>query len=162
MSLRGNLNDLWPLLYVCIFFSIYIYIDINIYIYALGVAWLVPYSSVSVADFGQVNACWVLVILMTRFLLTNNIFDWFIYFAVIFCSIRLFFTVNITNFNNYLVFITKWQVFMVLWSVLRSPLVLGPRCVATSHCGLTGWFLHGAGFLLVGTLEQILVLEVLF
>ena len=30
------------------------------------------------------------------------------------------------------------------------------------HCGLIGWFLHGARFRLVGIFEQILVLEVLF
>ena len=38
-------------------------------------AWLAPCSGVTVADFGQLNACWVVVILMTRFLLTNDIFD---------------------------------------------------------------------------------------
>ena len=38
-------------------------------------AWLEPSSGVSVADFGHVNACWTLVILMTRFLLTNDLFD---------------------------------------------------------------------------------------
>ena len=52
-----------------------------------------PCSAVSVVDFGEVNAGWVLVILMTRFLLTNNIFDQFIYFVVIFFGIRLCFTV---------------------------------------------------------------------
>ena len=41
-------------------------------------------STVSVVDFKQVYAGWVLVILMTGFLLTNNIFDWFIYFVAIF------------------------------------------------------------------------------
>ena len=38
-------------------------------------AWLVPCSGVSVVDFEQVNAGWVLVILMTRFLLTNDFFN---------------------------------------------------------------------------------------
>ena len=52
--------------------------------------WLAPCSGVTVVDFGQLNACWVLVMLMARFLLTNDIFDWFIYFVIIFCSIRLF------------------------------------------------------------------------
>ena len=47
-------------------------------------------SGVTVVDFGQLNICWVLVMLMARFLLTNDIFDWFIYFVIIFCSIRLF------------------------------------------------------------------------
>ena len=82
---------------------------------------------------GQVNASWVFVILMTKFFLTNDIFDWFIHFVVIFCSIRLFFTVNITNFNNYLIYIMKLQVFMVLCSVLKSPLVLGSSFVETSQ-----------------------------
>ena len=55
-------------------------------------------------DFVQVNAGWVLGILMTRFLLTNGIFDIFDnYFVVIFRSIKLFFTVNINNLNNYLI-----------------------------------------------------------
>ena len=94
-------------------------------------AWLAPCSGVSVVDFVQVNAGWVLVILMARFVLTNNTFDWFIYFIVTFCSIRLFFTVNITNFNNYLIHIMKLQVLMILWSVLKSPVVLGSRFVAT-------------------------------
>ena len=103
-------------------------------------AWLVPSSGVSVVDYGQVTAGWVLPILMTRFLLTNDISDLFIYFVVIFCSIRLLFTVYITDFNNYLIYIMKLQVFMVLWSVLRSPLVLGSRFVATSQfiC-VAGW-----------------------
>ena len=38
-------------------------------------AWLAPCSGVTDTDFGQVNVCWVLVILMTRFLLTNDIFE---------------------------------------------------------------------------------------
>ena len=37
--------------------------------------WLEPCSGVTVADFGQLNACWVLVMLMARFLLTRDIFD---------------------------------------------------------------------------------------
>ena len=68
-----------------------------------------------------------------RFLLTNDIFDWFIYFLVIFCSIRLFFTVSITNFNNYLIHIMKLQLFMLLWSGLKSPLVLGSHFVVSSQ-----------------------------
>ena len=94
---------------------------------------LVPCSAVSVVEFGQVNAGWVIVILMTKSLLTSKIFDWFIYFVVIFYSIRLFFTVNITNFNNYLMYIMKLQVFMLLWSILKSPLVLSSRFVVTSQ-----------------------------
>ena len=93
--------------------------------------WLVPCSSVYVVGSGQVNADWVLVILITRVLLTNNVFtDSFI---VIFCSIRFFFKVNIINCSNYLIYIMKLQVLMVLWSVLKSPLVLGWRFVATSQ-----------------------------
>ena len=53
---------------------------------------------------------------------------------------------------------------MVLWSVLRFPLVLGPRfCYNQSadlHCELIGWFLHVAGFRLVGSFEEILVVDV--
>ena len=106
--------------------------------------WLEPCFGVCVVDFGQVNAGWVIEILMTRFLLTNDIFDWLIYFVVTFCSVRLFFTVHFTDFNNYLIYIMKLQVFIVLWSVLKSPLVLGSRFVATSHfiC-IAGWL---AGF----------------
>ena len=85
---------------------------------------------------------------MTRFFLSNDIFDWFLYFLVTFCRIRLFFTVNVTGFNNCLIYIMKEQVFMVLWSVRRSPLVLGPRFVATSQftCIAAGWL---AGFWMV-------------
>ena len=36
---------------------------------------LVSCSSVSVVDFEQVNPGWVLVIVMTRFLLTNDFFN---------------------------------------------------------------------------------------
>ena len=93
---------------------------------------------------------WVLVILMRRLLLTNDIFDWFIYFVVIFCSIRLFSTVNITNSNSYLIYIMKLQVFMVLWSVLKSALALGSRFVATSQficiAGLLTGFCMVRGF----------------
>ena len=67
-----------------------------------------------------------------RFLLTNDIFDWF-FFLVIFCSIRLFFTVSITNFNSYLIYIMKFQVFMLFWSVLKSPPVLGLWFVVSSQ-----------------------------
>ena len=70
----------------------------------------------SIDDFGQENAGRVLVILTTRFLLSNNINDWFIYFRVIFCGIRLSFTINSTSFNNHLIYIMKLQVFMLLWS----------------------------------------------
>ena len=87
--------------------------------------------------------------LMTRFLLTNNTSDWSIYFVVIFCSIRLFFTVNITDFNNYLINIMKLQVFMVLWSVLRSPLVLGSRFVATSQFICVAGWMTMTGFCMV-------------
>ena len=95
---------------------------------------LAPCPGFSLVDFGKVNAVWVLVIFMTRFALPDNIFGWFFYFAVIFCSIRLLlFTVNITNFNDYLTYIMKLQVLVVLWSVLKSPLVLGLRFAATSQ-----------------------------
>ena len=66
-------------MYVCV--CVYMYIC-NIYVWILVIclhcqiwAWLAPWSGVTVADFGQLNACWVLVMLMTRFLLTNDIFD---------------------------------------------------------------------------------------
>ena len=58
-------------------------------------AWLVSCSGVFVVDFEQVNTGWVLVILMTRFVLTKDFLTDLFYFVVIFCSIRLFFTVNI-------------------------------------------------------------------
>ena len=90
-------------------------------------------SGVSVVGFGQINSGWVLLILMKRFFLTSDIFDLFIYFVEIFCIIRLFFIVNITIFDNYLIYIMKSQVFMILWSVLKSPLVLGLRFNATSQ-----------------------------
>ena len=77
--------------YVCMCIYIYIYVEIVVIcLYCRVWTWLAPCSGIPVTDFGQVNACWVLVISMTRFLLTNDIFDCFIYFVVIFCSIRLF------------------------------------------------------------------------
>ena len=102
-------------------------------------ACLAPFCSVSVVDAEQANGGWVLVILMTRPLLTNNIFDWFIYSVFFFRSI-LFFTVKITNCNNYLIYIKKLQVLLILWSVLKSLLVLSLRYVATSQfiC-IAGW-----------------------
>ena len=90
---------------------------------------MAPCPGFSLVDFRQVNVVWVLVIFMTRFVL-----HFWLIFAVIFCSLRLlFFTVNITNFNNCLIYIMKLQVFVVLWSVVKSPLVLGLRFVATSQ-----------------------------
>ena len=79
---------------VCVYIYIYIWILVICLYFRLR-AWLVPCSGVSVVDFEQVNAGFVLVILMTRFLLTNDFFNWFIYFVIIFCSIRLFFIGNI-------------------------------------------------------------------
>ena len=101
--------------------------------------WVVPCSGVPVVDFGQRNIAWALVILMTRFLLTNDILHWLIHFAVI--LLRLFFTVNITNFNKYSIYSMKLQVFMVLWSVLKSPLVLGSSFAAISSqfLWIPGW-----------------------
>ena len=108
--------------------------------------WLAPWCSVSVVDFEHVNAGWVLLILVILF--TNNIFDWFIYFVVILCSIGLFFSVNITNFNNYLIYIMKLQVLLILWSLLKFPLFLGSRFVATSQfIWIAGWL---AGFCMAG------------
>ena len=49
----------------------YIYIYVYIYIYIYIIIWCVCCA----VDFGQVNAAWVLVFLMTRFLLTNDISD---------------------------------------------------------------------------------------
>ena len=128
--------------------------------------WLDSCSDVSVVDFGQVNFGFVLVILMTRFLSDNDISDCCIFFVVIFCSIRLLFTVNIADFNNYSICIIKLQVFMVIWSVLKPSLVLGSRFVATSQfiCP-EGWIIGFCiirGFWLVRIFKQILVLYVLF
>ena len=49
----------------------------------------------------------------------------FLQHKIVFCCI--------TNFSNYLICIMKLQVFMVLWFVVKSPLVLGSRFVATSR-----------------------------
>ena len=65
-------------IYVYVYMYIYIYIYIWILVICLYCrlwAWFVPGSGVFVVDFKQVNAGYVLVILMTRFLLTNDIFD---------------------------------------------------------------------------------------
>ena len=126
-------------IYICICVWIYIYISILVIrLYVRLWAWLVPCSGVSVVDFEQVNAGWVLVVLITRFLLTNDSFNWFIYSVVIFCSIRFIFYCKYTNFNNYVICIKE----------------IGPAfCCNQSvylHCRLIGWFLHGAGFGLVG------------
>ena len=43
------------------------------------------------------------------------------------------FIVNITNFNNCLIYIMTLQLFMVLWFVLKSPLVLGLQFVAANQ-----------------------------
>ena len=117
------------------------------YFYCQFWACLAPCSGVSVVNFEQVNAGWVLVILMRKFILINNIFDWFIYFVAIFCSIRLFFTVNVTNFNNYLIYIMK-----LICSEVSSGFGLALYCnqPVCLHCGLVGWFLHSADFLMGG------------
>ena len=63
---------------VCICICVYIYIFVEILVICLYCrlwAWLAPCSGVSLVSFGQVDAGWVLVILMTRFLLANDIFD---------------------------------------------------------------------------------------
>ena len=108
VSIHIYIHNMYVCVYVCIYVClcmcvyIYVYVYVCIYIWILVIclyfrlwALLVPCSGVSVVDFDQINSGWVLVILMTRFLLTNNFFNWFIYFVVIFCSIRLFFIVNI-------------------------------------------------------------------
>ena len=79
--------------------------------------------------------------------ISYDIFEQFIYFVVTFCTIRLFFIVSITNFNNYLMYIMKLKVFMVLWTVLKSSAVLGSHFVATSQftC-IAGWLV---GFCMV-------------
>ena len=68
--------------YMCVCVSVYVYVDapisyliLVIYLYFWLLAWVVSCSSVSVVDFEQVNAGWVLVILMARFLLTNDFFN---------------------------------------------------------------------------------------
>ena len=72
---------------------------------------------------------------------------WFIYFVVIFRGKRLFYTVNTINFNNYLIYIIKFSVLLILWSILQTLLVLGMRYVETSHfiC-IVGWL---TGFCIV-------------
>ena len=60
---------------MCMYVHIHVCIDISYLSFCWLWAWLAPCSGVSVVNFGQVNAGWVLVILMIRFLLTNNIFD---------------------------------------------------------------------------------------
>ena len=60
---------------VCIYVYVYMYICMCMGICMCVWAWLVPCSGVSDVDFDEVNAGWVLVIQMTRFLLTNDIFD---------------------------------------------------------------------------------------
>ena len=108
---------------------------------------------------------WILLILMTRFykqLLTNNIFHWFFYFVVIFHNIRIFLAVNITNFNNYLIYFMKSQVLLILWSVLKSLLVLCCNQPVYLHCRLLGWFLHDTGVLLGEIFYWILLLFVSF
>ena len=39
------------------------------------IPWLAPCSGVTVADFGQLNSYWVLVMLMAKFLSAKEIFD---------------------------------------------------------------------------------------
>ena len=56
---------------------------------------------------------------------------------------RVFFTVNITNLSNYLIYIMKLQVFTILWFVL----ILGLRFVATNQVScIVGWL---TGFCMV-------------
>ena len=101
-----------------------------------------------------------------KFLLTNDDLDWFIYFIVILCRIRLLFTGNITNFNNYLIYIMKIAciygnlVYFEDSSSFWARVLL--QLVVYLHFGLIGWFLHDAGIRLPGIFEQFLVLEVLF
>ena len=73
--------------YVCmctyiIYIYVYVYIHVYVYIYRERLVfclycqlwvWLAPCPGAFVVDFVQVNAGWVLVILMTKFLLTNDI-----------------------------------------------------------------------------------------
>ena len=85
---------------------------------------------------------------MARFykhLLTNNIFHWFFYFVVILHNIRRFLAVNITIFNDYLIYFLKSHVLLILWSVLKSLLVLCCNQPVYLHCRLLSWFLHDAG-----------------
>ena len=87
------------------------------------------------------------------------------YLVVIFCSIRIFFTLNITNFNNYLI---CYEIANIYGTLVCSEISsgFGPAfCCNESvylHCGFIGLFMHGAGFRLVVIFERILVFEVLF
>ena len=67
-------------IYICMCVCVHMYIY-NIYVQILVIcihcqvwAWLALCFPVTLADFAQLNACWVLVMLMARFLLTNDIF----------------------------------------------------------------------------------------
>ena len=149
-------------MYVCVYIYIYIYICMDISSLSLFSALVV------VGAMFWCLCCWLWAYkcrLCISDFNDNDIFAWFIYCIVIFCSTRFFLTVNITNFNNYLIYVMKQQVFMVLWSVLRSPFFLVFHFVATSqfdlHCGLIGYFLHGPGCRQVGIFGHILVLEAL-
>ena len=72
--------------------------------------------------------------------MTKDILEWFFHFVVIYRSTRSFFTVNIINFDNYLIYIKKSQVLLMLWSVLKSLLVLGLRYVARiREIGMKHW-----------------------
>ena len=68
---------------VCVYMCVYVYMYICI---CLDISYLFLLSGL-----GVVGTLFLLLgISDFNFLLTNDIFDWFIYFVVIFCSIRLF------------------------------------------------------------------------
>ena len=142
-------------MYLCL----YIYIHINIYILYIYILYIYICVCVCVCVCEDISyllllsgfcvgcalfccfccwlrASWYLLVIsdfISIFASTNDIFDLVIYFIVIFWSIRLFFTVNISCFNNYLIYFNKWQVFMVLWFFLKLHLILGLRFVAISQ-----------------------------
>ena len=52
---------------VCIHVCVYLYICMCVYMYICNIYVYAPCSGVTVAEFGQLNACWISVMLMTRF-----------------------------------------------------------------------------------------------
>ena len=99
-----------------------------------------------------------------RQLLTNDISHRFFKFVVIFRSMRLFFTVNSSNFNKKLI---CYEIISLIDTMVCSEissvfgLVLCCNQPVYLCCGLIGEFLHGAGFLLGEIFEKILIIFIL-
>ena len=66
---------------MCVFVCICIYViymcryQLFVFIVGFGRGCYLVLVLPCFADFGQLNACWVLVMLMARFLLTKDVFD---------------------------------------------------------------------------------------